>query len=383
LRQNRADWDAEAVRDERRSYVRPHLGDFTGVLVLDETGFLNKGAHSAGVARQSSGTAGKVEQCQSGVLLSYASSRGHALVDRERYLPHVWTDEAERCRQAGIPTDRPFATKPQLAQPMLARAFAAGVPATWVTGDRVYGDHRPWRPGLEAPPQAYVLAVSGKAYVWLGAQQRRVNTRLASWPVEGWTRLRAGDGAKGPQWYAGRWVARADPVDPAWRRGWLVRRRLREPTELTAYVVCAPPPTTREEVVRVAGSRGTVESRCEAAQGEVGLDQSEVRSWTAGSRHLTLAMWALALLTVMRAGTMAVEAFKKRLRAPQETSPLAAFKARRGLASRCASPSGGGCCGGSCWPGPTRPITCWPGRSGVDGIRPSRRITTIRVGKHS
>ena len=331
---SRADWDADAVRDELRSYVMQHLGDFTGVLVLDETGFLKKGAHSAGVARQYSGTAGKVENCQIGVFLSYASSLGHALVDRELYLPNVWTDDAERCRQAGIPTDRPFATKPQLAQQMLARAFAAGVPATWVTGDSVYGDNRPLRQWLEAQPQAYVLAVSGKEYVWLGAQQRRVNTLLASLPGEGWTRLSAGDGAKGPRWYDWRWVSLADPVDPAWRRWLLVRRSLSEPTELTAYVVFAPPPTTLEEVVRVAGSRWTVESSFEAAKGEVGLDQYEVRSWTAWYRHITLAMWALALLTVMRAGTMAVEALKKSLRAPQETSPLAAFKARRGLASR-------------------------------------------------
>jgi SRSO17 transposase len=331
---SRADWDADAVRDELRSYVMQHLGDFTGVLVLDETGFLKKGEHSAGVARQYSGTAGKVENCQIGVFLSYASSLGHALVDRELYLPNVWTDDAERCRQAGIPTDRPFATKPQLAQQMLARAFAAGVPATWVTGDSVYGDNRPWRQWLEAQPQAYVLAVSGTEYVWLGAQQRRVNTLLASLPVEGWTRLSAGDGAKGPRWYDWRWISLAAPVDPAWRRWLLVRRSLSEPTELTAYVVFAPPPTTLEEVVRVAGSRWTVESSFEAAKGEVGLDQYEVRSWTAWYRHITLAMWALALLTVMRAGTLAVEALKKSLRAPQETSPLAAFKARRGLTSR-------------------------------------------------
>ena len=331
---SRADWDADAVRDELRIYVMQHLGDFTGVLVLDETGFLKKGEHSAGVTRQYSGTAGKVENCQIGVFLSYASSLGHALVDRELYLPNVWTDDAERCRQAGIPTDRPFATKPQLAQQMLARAFAAGVPATWVTGDSVYGANRPLRQWLEAQPQAYVLAVSGKEYVWLGAQPRRVNTLLASLPVEGWTRLSAGDGAKGPRWYDWRWVSLADPVDPTWRRWVLVRRSLSEPTDLTAYVVFAPPPTTLEEVVRVAGSRWTVESSFEAAKGEVGLDQYEVRSWTAWYRHITLAMWALALLVIMRAGTLAVEALKKSLRAPQETSPLAAFKARRGLASR-------------------------------------------------
>jgi SRSO17 transposase len=278
---SRADWDADAVRDELRIYVVQHLGAPHGVLVLDETGLLKKGQHSAGVARQYSGTAGKVDNCQIGVFLRYASPLGHALLDRELYLPQAWTDDPARCQQAGIPANRPFATKPQLARQMLARAFAAGVPATWVTGDSVYGDNRPLRQCLEAQPQAYVLAVSGKDYVWLGTQQRQVKTLLARVPVEEWTRLSAGDGAKGPRWYDWRWVARADPVDPAWRRWLLVRRSLSEPTELTAYMVLAPPPTTLAEVVRVAGSRWTVESRFEAAQGEVGLDQYEVRSWTA------------------------------------------------------------------------------------------------------
>ena len=159
-------------------------------------------------------------------------------------------------------------------------------------------------------------------------------TLLASLPVEGWTRLSAGDGAKDPRWDDWRWVALAAPVDPTWRRWLLVRRSLSEPTDLTAYVVFAPLPTTLEAVVRVTGSRWTVESSFEAAKGEVGLDQYEVRSWTAWYRHITLAMWALPLLTVMRAGTIAVDRFKKRLPPPQVTNPLAAFKARRSLASR-------------------------------------------------
>jgi|SRR5256885_10209297 len=331
---SRADWDADAVRDELHTYLRQHLGDPHGVLVLDETGFLKKGRYSAGVARQYSGTAGKVDNCQIGVFLSYASPLGHALLDRELYLPQAWTGDRERCRQAGIPEDRHFATKPQLAQQMLARAFAAGVPAAWVTGDRVYGDNRQLRRWLEAQPQAYVLAVSGKEYVGLGAQPRQVKALLASLPVEGWTRLSAGDGAKGPRWYDWRWLPLADPVDPTWRRWLLVRRSLSAPADLTAYVVFAPQPTTLEDVVRVAGSRWTVESGFEVAKGEVGLDQYEVRTWRGWYRHITLVMWALALLTVMRAGTIAVEMLKKSLPSPTLASPLAAFKARRGLASR-------------------------------------------------
>jgi hypothetical protein len=161
-----------------------------------------------------------------------------------------------------------------------------------------------------------------------------VNTLLATLPEDGWTRLSAGDGAKGPRWYHWRWLPLAEPLEPGWHRWLLVRRSLSEPADLTAYVVFAPQPTTLEEVVRVAGSRWTVESRFEAAKGEVGLDQDEVRSWTAWYRHITLVMWALALLTVMRAGTIAVEALKKSRPSPPAASPLAAFRARRGLACR-------------------------------------------------
>jgi SRSO17 transposase len=330
----RADWEADAVRDELRRYLREHLGEPDGVLVLDETGFLKKGQHSAGVARQYSGTAGKVENCQIGVFVAYASRLGHALLDRELYLPQAWTADPARCRQAGIPEDRSFATKPQLARQMLARVLAAGVPAKWVTGDSVYGDDRRLRQWLEARPHAYVLAVSGKEYVWLGWRQRHVKTLLAALPTEGWARLSAGDGTKGPRWYDWRWLPLADPVDPTWRRWLLVRRSCSTPTELTAYVVFAPQGTTLAEVVRVAGTRWTVESGFEAAKGEVGLDQYEVRRWTGWYRHITLAMWAYALVVVMRAGTLAVEALKKNLLPPQPRSRLAAFKARRGLASR-------------------------------------------------
>ena len=217
---------------------------------------------------------------------------------------------------------------------MLTGAFAAGVPAHWVTGDSVYGDDRRLRLWLEGRPQPYVLAVSGKEYVWLGSQQRQVKTLLASLPAEGWTRLSAGDGTKGPRWYDWRWLPLAAPLEPGWGRWLLVRRSLSTPTELTAYVVFAPQATPLEDVVRVAGSRWTVESGFEEAKGEVGLDHYEVRSWTGWYRHITLAMWALALLTVMRAGTIAVEAFKKSQRLSPEVSPLAAFKARRGLACR-------------------------------------------------
>jgi SRSO17 transposase len=330
----RAGWEADAVRDGLRRYLIQHLRDPAAVLVIDETGFLKKGRQSAGVARQYSGTAGRIENCQIGVFLAYAGHLGHALLDRELYLPQEWTGDPARCQQAGVPEDRRFATKPQLARYMLARAFAAGVPAAWVTGDSVYGDDRRLRMWLESCPQAYVLAVSGKEYVWLDWRQRQIKTILASLPDGGWTRLSAGDGAKGPRWYDWRWLPLADPLHPDWRRWLLIRRSVSDPKDLAAYVVYAPQDTRLEDVVGVAGRRWAIESSFEAAKGEVGLDHYEVRSWTGWYRHITLAMWALALITVLRAGAIAVEAFKKSLLSSQEGSSLAAFKANRGPPSR-------------------------------------------------
>ena len=176
----RADWDPDAVRDDLRAYVVEQLGDAQAILVLDETGVVKKGTHSAGVAKQYVGCVGKVENAQVGVFLAYASPQGVAFLDRALYLPEEWTDDPARCQQAGIPEDVAFATKPQLAQALLARARQAGVPAAWVTADSVYGDDRRLRVWLEAQEQAYVLAVSGKEYVNVAATwtQRRVSTLL-------------------------------------------------------------------------------------------------------------------------------------------------------------------------------------------------------------
>jgi SRSO17 transposase len=145
-------------------------------------------------------------------LMGDASPLGPALLDRERYRPTEWTDDPERCRQAGIPQDRHVATTPRLAQQMWGRAFAAGVPAQWVTADSVYGDDRRWRQWWEAHPHAYVLAVTGQEYVGRGGQQRQVKTLLAALPEDGWTRRSAGDGAQGPRWYDWRWL----PLPPRW-----------------------------------------------------------------------------------------------------------------------------------------------------------------------
>jgi SRSO17 transposase len=327
----RADWDADAVRDALHQYVHDHLRDSHAILVIDETGFLKKGTHSAGVARQYSGTAGRIENCQIGVFLAYVSVRGHTLLDRELYLPKDWLADRDRCQRAAVPEARPFATKPQLARQMLARVFASDLPAAWVTGDSLYGDNRSLRTWLEAEERAYVLAVSGKEYVWQAGQQQRVTTLLATLPETGWTRLSAGDGAKGPRWYDWLLLPMADPAQQGWCRWVLVRRHVNDPTDLAAYVVFAPGATTLLEVVRVAGSRWAIEVCFEAAKSEVGLDQYEVRSWTGWYRHMTLALWAHAVLTVIRAAANTPVPAKKGMGQPAITSSLATFKARRGL----------------------------------------------------
>src|SRR5918993_2688577 len=287
--------DADAVRDALRAYVVEHLGDPDAVLVLDETGFLKKGDKSAGVQRQYSGTAGRIENCQIGVFLGYASRHGQALIDRALYLPKGWTNDAARRAAAGIPAEVVFATKPKLGLAMLDRALEAGVPFAWVTGDSVYeADHR-IRRRLEARQRGYVLAVtSGQRLGFVPVEKW-----LAKVPPDGWRRLSAGDGAKGPRFYDWAYLPYRGAA-PGWRRGLLIRRSPAKPDDLAYHLTHAPEGTTLVELVRIAGMRWTIESCFEAAKGEVGLDDYEVRSWVGWHRHVTLAMLAHAYLAVLR-----------------------------------------------------------------------------------
>lgn len=329
----RADWEPDRLRDTLRSYVTDYLADADAIGVVDETGFLKKGIHSAGVARQYSGTAGKIENCQIGVFLAYASVHGHTLLDRELYLPQEWTDDRQRCRKSGIPDQRAFATKPALAQQMLQRNFEAGVVLAWVTGDSIYGDDRSLRLWLEERKQAYVLAVSGKESVWLRDEQRQIKTILAELSNEGWERLSAGAGSKGPRLYDWRRLELSAPAQQGWKRFLLIRRNINDPSEMTGYIVFARVHTTLSELVRVAGTRWTVEESIQTAKGEVGLDHYEVRSWTGWYRHMTLAMWASAFLSVIREEADAAFAPKKGPSKRPERSSLALFKASRNLRS--------------------------------------------------
>src|ERR671937_1016780 len=297
---SRMRWDAEAVRDDLRAYVVEHLGDPAAVLVVDETGFLKKGTKSVGVQRQYSGTAGRTENCQVGVFLAYASPKGRAFLDRALYLPKVWAENADRRAEAGVPQAVPFATKAALARAMLQRAFAAGVPAAWVTGDTVYGTDRSLRPWLEAERHAYVLAVPKTHRAWLGEQQQTAQAAFARLPAAAWQQLSAGEGSQGPRWYDWAWMPLSGVSTAGWGRWLLARRSLSDPTELAYYRVFAPANTSLEDVVRAAGSRWSIEESFERAKGEVGLDQYEVRRWDAWHRHITLALLAHAYLEVTR-----------------------------------------------------------------------------------
>ncbi len=341
----RADWDPAALRDRLRTYVTDYLADPAAVGVLDETGFRKKGIHSAGVARQYSGTAGRVENCQIGVFLAYASGHGQTLLDRALYLPQAWTADRARCRRAGIPDARAFATKPTLARQMLERTFAAGVGLAWVTGDSVYGDDRALRQWLEDRTQAYVLAVSGKETVWMNQQQPPIKELLATLPTTGWETLSAGDGSKGPRWYDWRRMDLSDPPQTGWKRWLVVRRSIPDPRAVTAYIVYAPAPPTLADQVRVAGMRWTVEESIQTAKGAVGVDHYEVRSWTGWYRHMTLAMGAQAFLRVIREEAGAEVAPKKGPLNRPGGSSLAAFKAQRNLRSAEAVRKFAGCSG--------------------------------------
>jgi SRSO17 transposase len=299
----RARWDADAVRDDLRDYVVEHLGDPSGVLVIDETGFLKKGTHSAGVQRQYSGTAGRIENCQVGVFLAYATPRGRTFLDRALYLPASWIQDRARCERVGIPEDVTFMTKPQMALQMLERALDAGVPAAWVVGDEVYGDDSKVRRWLEKRRKPHVLAVSSQHRIWKDMQQLKVSELLEQIPTDGWQRLSAGDGAKGPRWYDWAYARFTGTKPRGWQRGILFRRSLTDPTDIAYYAVFARSKVSLQAIVHAAGMRWAIEESFESAKGEVGLDQYEVRSWTGWYRHITLALWAHAFLTVQRAAS--------------------------------------------------------------------------------
>jgi SRSO17 transposase len=305
---DRAVWDAEQLRDMLREYVRETIGDATGMLVIDETGFLKKGTKSVGVQRQYSATAGRIENCQIGVFLTYTTTAGHTLLDRELYLPRRWTNDPRRCQEADVPTSVGFATKPELATRMLWRTLDGGVKARFVLGDTVYGSHRPLRKGLQERWQAYALAVACKEKVEVAGMHKRVDQVARTLLPADWQRLCAGDGSKGPRLFDWAWVQIAASQKDGWKHWLVVGRSLDagvKPAEVAYFLIVAPATTTLSDLVSAIGSRWTVQQCFEEAKGEVGLDESEVRSFHGWYRHITLSMLAHAFLSILRAQSQA------------------------------------------------------------------------------
>lgn len=311
---NGSRWDADAIRDDLREYVVEHLGEErSGVLLVDETGFLKKGEKSVGVAAQYTGTAGKTENAQVGVFLAYASESGAAFIDRRLYLPDGWAQDPERRAEAGVPEDVDFATKGELAREMLQRAFEAGVPARWVVGDTVYGTARGLRGWLEGQGRSYVLAVPATKGVYYEGHQKQARKVAEGLPEEAWNRTSSGEGSKGERLHDWACVtlsevdAELSRAEHRARRWLLMRRGIEAPEEIAYYLCYGPAETSAPALIRIAGSRWRVEDCFAEAKGEVGLDEYEVRKWEGWHRHVTLALLAHAYLAVMRSAAQREE----------------------------------------------------------------------------
>lgn len=306
----RGRWDADALRDIVRDYALETLADEDAVLVIDETGFLKQGKASCGVARQYTGSAGKITNCQIGVLASYVSRHGHAFIDRALYLPKEWTDDRARLKAAHVPETVGFATKPQIACRMIARAITAKVPFSFVAADSVYGTGD-IETVLRKAGKGYVLGVAsnhvfrswGKKQL-IGGTAAKIAENL---PKNAWRRLSAGDGTKGPRLHDWAYLELADldavqynsALTGQWTRGLLIRRNIAD-SDLAFFSTWCPKGAPMEKLVSVEGGRWAIEDSFEAAKNELGLDHNETRSWHGWHRHVSLVMLAFAMMAVIR-----------------------------------------------------------------------------------
>jgi SRSO17 transposase len=345
----RGRWEADALRDVVRDYALATLAAPDATLVIDETGFLKQGKASCGVARQYTGSGGKITNCQIGVFAAYVSTKGHAFIDRQLYLPKEWTNAPERCATAHIPETIRFATKPALAAAMIQRAIAAGVPFAWVAADTVYGVGT-LEMALRRAGKGYVLGVAGTALfnswgVWppVAGTAEAIAQAL---PAQAWNRRSAGEGTQGPRLYDWAYLELADldPEDldgPAglglWTRGLLIRRRLGDGA-LASFTTWCPKGTPLDTLVRVEGRRWAIEDAFETAKTELGLDHNETRSWHGWHRHVSLVMLAFAFLAVVRHKAAALATPQKTMRTPPRL--WSAGPSRKSAGSPVASPNG-------------------------------------------
>ena len=306
----RGRWDADSLRDIVRDYVVETLAAADAVLVIDETGFLKQGKASCGVARQYTGSAGKITNCQIGVFAAYVSRHGHALIDRALYLPKAWASDPARLAATHVPTGTMFATKPALAVQMIDRAIAAQLPFAWVAADSVYGVGDVEQ-ALRRAGKGYVLGVGSNHHFgsWHGkpAVAGRADEIVQSFDPAAWQRLSAGDGTKGARLHDWIYCELAD-LDASeydesrsglWTRGLLVRRNIGD-GDLAFFSTWCPAGTDIQTLVLVEGHRWAIEDSFETTKNELGLDHNETRSWHGWHRHVSLVMLAFAMMAVIR-----------------------------------------------------------------------------------
>jgi SRSO17 transposase len=347
----RGRWQADVLRDLVRDYALETLADRDAVLVIDETGFLKQGRSSCGVARQYTGSAGKITNCQIGVFAAYVSRHGHAFIDRALYLPKTWSDDPARLAAAHVPPGTAFATKPRLALAMIERAIAADVPFAWATADSVYGVGEV-EMALRRAGKGYVLGVnSSHPFTSWGDKPPVAGTAeeiAQALPASAWVRLSAGEGSKGPRLHDWAYLELAD-LEAAdedgggnpglWTRGLLVRRSLLD-GECAYFTTWCRAGTPIETLVSVEGHRWAIEDGFETAKNELGLDHNETRSWHGWHRHVSLVMLAFAMLAIIRHRANASTPPKIPICLAQTRRTSSAGRSRRSAASPSASPSG-------------------------------------------
>jgi SRSO17 transposase len=339
----RGRWDADALRDIVRDYALETLADEEAVLVIDETGFLKQGKASCGVARQYTGSAGKITNCQIGVFASYVSRHGHAFIDRALYLPKEWTDDPDRLAAAHVPDKVGFATKPQIARRMITRALAAKIPFAFVAADTVYGtgDIETF---LRKAGKGYVLGVASNHVFRSWGRKQLVGGTAAKIAQDlckkVWRRLSSGEGTKGPRMHDWAYLELADldareyndTLAGEWTRGLLIRRNLAD-GDLAFFSTWCPKGTPMEKLVSVEGRRWAIEDSFEAAKNEFGLDHNETRSWHGWRRHVSLVMLAFAMMAVIRHRANAMPSLKKTPLRATNNRPSSAGRSRKSAVS--------------------------------------------------
>ena len=315
-------WDADLVRDDLRAYVLEHLGNALAILAIDETSFPKKGRKSAGVKRQYCGTTKRPQNCQVAVFVSYISPKGHTLLDRELYIPKGWFKDPQRCQQAGIPQTLHFQTKCELARRMLERVCQAQIPIRWIVADTVYGSNQDLRDWLFRHHYHYVLAVRSDEVVEImtpfGRQRMTVADAEARFlGAQNFQRLSMGSGTKGPRWFDWAELPMLHACEEDGQHWLLIRRDLSDPTNKRYYFVFGPEGTTLAEMVEAIGARWCIEEDFQTGKG-LGLDQYEVRTWTAWYRHITLVMLALAFLTITCSQDQATKATEQQSTPPKQ-----------------------------------------------------------------